>query len=137
MSAMLLNGPGAEPWTIAELKAYLRVTHDDDDTVIAALIAAARSQIEAMTRRALLTQSWRLVLDRWPPDGRIRCRIGPLRAVSAARLFDAAGNASAIDTGRFVIDAAADVIAAPALPAPGRAGAGVELDIGLGYWCVL
>jgi hypothetical protein len=32
----------------------LRVTHGDDDALIGSLIAAARAQIEALTRRALL-----------------------------------------------------------------------------------
>jgi uncharacterized phiE125 gp8 family phage protein len=38
--------------------------------VIAALIAGARVHVEAQTRRALITQSWRLVRDVWPIDGR-------------------------------------------------------------------
>ncbi|NVN87012.1 MAG: phage head-tail connector protein [Rhodopseudomonas sp.] len=135
MSAMLLAGPSAEPWTIAELKSYLRVEHDDDDAVIAALLAAARNQIEALTRRALLLQSWRLVRDAWPADGRIRCRIGPLRTLSAARVFDAAGNPHAIAVDGFVVDAADNAIAAPcwSLPQPGRSVAGIELDLELGY----
>jgi len=71
MSSILLTPPAAEPVTLADAKAWLRVEHDDDDDVIAALIAGARSHVEAQTRRALITQSWRLVLDRWPRDGRI------------------------------------------------------------------
>ena len=41
-------------------------------------LAAARAQIEALTRCALITQSWRIVLDAWPDDGRVRLRIGNL-----------------------------------------------------------
>ena len=64
--------------TLAEAKAYLRVEHDDDDDVIAALIAGARVHVEAQTRRALITQSWRLIRDAWPataasPSCRCRC----------------------------------------------------------------
>src|SRR4051812_19788403 len=135
MPAILLIPPTAEPWSVAEAKAFLRVEHDDDDAVIAALIAAARGHVEALSRRALLVQRWRCVLDAWPATGRLDPRIGPLRAVIAARVFDAAGNAHAIDTGSFVVDAAANVIASPcwALPLPGRESAGIELDIELGY----
>lgn len=135
MSAILLVPPSAEPWSVAEAKAFLRVEHDDDDAVIAALIAAARGHVEALTRRALLNQTWRFVLDRWPADGRLSLRMGPLRGVTAARVFDAAGNAHSIDVETFVADAAADVIASPcwALPPPGRATAGIELDVELGY----
>lgn len=135
MPALLITPPAVEPWTTAEAKAFLRVTHDDDDAVIASLIAAARSQIEAQTRRGLITQGWRIVLDRWPDDGRIDLRLAPLRTVTAARVFDAGGHASSVDTGRFVIDGATNVIASPpwSLPQPGRAVAGIELDVEIGF----
>lgn len=135
MPARLLTGPVVEPWTVEEAKAFLRVTTEDDDAVIAALIASARGQIEALTRCAMLTQIWRCSRDAWPADGRIALRIGPLRQLIAARTYDAAGNAHAIDAASFVVDAAAGVIAAPnwSLPQPGRSLAGIELDITLGF----
>ncbi len=135
MSAILLIPPSAEPWPVAEAKHFLRVEHDDDDAVIAALIAAARGHVEALTRRALLLQRWRFVLDAWPANGRLSLRMGPLRSVIAARVFDAAGNAHSIDVETFVVDAAADIVASPywSLPLPGRLTAGIELDAELGY----
>src|SRR4051794_6702924 len=36
MPAILLIPPSAEPWSVVEAKAFLRVQHDDDDAVIAA-----------------------------------------------------------------------------------------------------
>lgn len=135
MSAILLTPPSREPLTLSEAKAFLRVDHADDDAVIAALIAAARVHVEAMTRRALLAQTWRFVLDAWPRHGRFAPRIGPLRALIAARVFDADGAARAIDPESFVVDSAANAIAAPcfALPAPGRAHARITLDVHCGY----
>jgi uncharacterized phiE125 gp8 family phage protein len=135
MPAILLIPPSTEPWSIAEAKSFLRVEHDEDDTIIASLIAAARGHVEALTRRALLVQRWRFVLDAWPGDGRVELRMAPLRGVIAARVFDHANNAAAIDAGTFVADAAANVIASPcwSLPQPGRATAGIELDVELGY----
>ncbi|MDB5579909.1 MAG: hypothetical protein JWR80_5085 [Bradyrhizobium sp.] len=135
MPAILLVAPSAEPLSLVEANAFLRVEHDADDAIIAALIAAARGHVEALTRRALLLQSWRVVLDAWPRDGRLRLRIGPLRALLAARTFDAAGISHVIDVQSFVLDAAANVIASPcwALPAPGRGTAGIEFDIACGF----
>jgi uncharacterized phiE125 gp8 family phage protein len=131
---MLLQGPTVEPLTVAEAKAFLRVTHDADDAVVGALIAAARAQIEALTRRALLTQRWRLVLDHWPADRRIAWRIGPLRTLLAARVFDSAGVAHPVDPANFVLDASSDRLIAPlAPPLPGRCHAGIELDVELGF----
>ena len=63
MSAILLTAPAAEPLSVAEAKAFLRVEHDDDDAMIASLIAAARNHVEALTRCGLITQTWRIVLD--------------------------------------------------------------------------
>ena len=138
MSSILLTPPAVEPVTLAEAKAYLRVEHDDDDDVIAALIAAARSHVEAQTRRALITQTWQLRRDSWPGDGRISVVPAPLGAVLAARTYDAEGSPHAIDLQAFTIDKAAApaVIAfAPwSLAAPGRAVAGIEIDIEARLW---
>ena len=135
MSATLLTGPVGEPLSLADAKAFLRVEHDDDDSVIAALISAARNHVEALTRLGLMTQTWRIVLDCWPKDGRIGPRLGPLQSLAAARVYNEANVSSAIDAGHFVADAAAGVIAAPgwSLPAPGRAVAGIELDVVIGF----
>jgi uncharacterized phiE125 gp8 family phage protein len=137
MSSILLSGPAVEPLTLAEAKAYLRVEHDDDDDVIAALIAGARVHFEAQTRRALITQSWRLVRDAWPDDGRIVVLPVPLRSLAAARVYRLDGSTQALDVAGFVADVAAAPavlsFAAGALPAPGRVFAGIELDIDVGY----
>jgi uncharacterized phiE125 gp8 family phage protein len=137
MSSILLTGPAAEPVTLVEAKAYLRVEHDDDDSVISALIAGARMHVEAQTRRALITQTWRLIRDYWPPEGRLPVVPVPLSAVSAARVYDADGAAHALDLQAFSIDkAAAPAIIAFApwsLPMPGRHLAGIEVDVAVGY----
>jgi uncharacterized phiE125 gp8 family phage protein len=135
MSSILLSGPAIEPWSVAEAKSFLRAENDDDDTVIASLIAAARSHVEAMTRCALIAQTWRFVFDQWPKDGRLKPGRGPLRTLTAARVYDSAGTAIEIDVGTFVVDKASGAIASSAwgLPLPGRASAGIELDVEIGF----
>jgi uncharacterized phiE125 gp8 family phage protein len=135
MSAILLNAPAVEPVTLEDAKQFLRVEHDDDDDVIAALIAGARIHIEAQTRRALITQSWRLVRDAWPADGRIAVRPSPLQSLDVVRLYDDDGEAAVLDLQGFIADTAnAALVFAPWSPAqPGRAAAGIELDVTCGY----
>jgi len=137
MSSYLLTAPAVEPVSLVEAKAFLRVEHDDDDDIITALIAAARSHVEAQTRRALITQTWRLVRDAWPGDGRLKVAPAPLRDIAAARVFDADGFAHAIDTQAFTIDMSdtSPVIGfAPwSLAGPGRMVAGIEIDVEVGY----
>ncbi|WP_416193925.1 head-tail connector protein [Nitrobacter sp. TKz-YC01] len=133
MPSILLTGPAVEPWSVEEAKSFLRAENDDDDTVIASLIAAARSHVEAMTRCALIAQTWRFVLDEWPKDGRIKPGRGPLRALAAARVYNSAGIATPIDAGTFVLDKAAGVISSSVWVFPGRASAGIELDVEIGF----
>src|SRR3954463_8761749 len=99
MSSILLTPPAVEPVTLADAKAYLRVDNDDDDAVISALIAGARSHIEAQTRRALITQTWRLVRDVWPGDRRIAVVPSPLQQVTAARVYRVDGSTRALAAG--------------------------------------
>jgi uncharacterized phiE125 gp8 family phage protein len=135
MSSILLTAPTLEPLTLDEAKAFLRVETGDDDDVIAALIAGARIHVEAQTRRALITQTWRISLDAWPVDGRLPVRPAPLQSLTAARIYDAGNVAHSLDPQNFVPDLGASELSfAPwALPVPGRMAAGIELDVVAGY----
>lgn len=137
MSSILLTAPAIEPVSLADAKAYLRIEHDDDDDTLAALIAGARIHVETQTRRALITQSWRLIRDAWPADGRIAIAPVPLRALTAARVYRPDGSTQALDVAVFIADTAGApaTLSFPsgALPAPGRVVAGIELDVEIGY----
>lgn len=133
MPAILIEPPAAEPLLLAEAKSYLRVAHDADDALIQSLIAGARGQVEARTRRALLPQSWRIVLDAWPSSGRIASPVSPLQAVAAARVFDAAGEAEALDSEIFLAMPDGIVFDSGRVTHPGRMAGGIEIDIEAGY----
>ena len=135
MSSILLTAPAVEPLALDDVRAFLRVDAHDDDELIAALVAAARLAVETQTRCALITQSWRLTLDCWPADGRIRVAPGPLRELTAARVYDLANNSYAVDVQHFVPDAGACalVVMPWALTQPTRIAAGIELDVTVGY----
>ena len=60
LSIKLITPPVLEPVTLDEAKAWLKLESPDDDNVVMRLIAAARQMVERYTRRALLTQTWRL-----------------------------------------------------------------------------
>ena len=59
----------------------------------------------------------------------------PSQSLTAARVYDFDNVAHALDTAAFVLDkgASALIFAPWALPAPGRAVAGIELDVTVGY----
>jgi uncharacterized phiE125 gp8 family phage protein len=134
MSMILLEGPAEEPLALAAAKQWLRVEHDDDDDLVAALITAARLQAEAETRRLLVSQRWRLVMDFWPAGGSVAVPLGPLLSVEAARVHAADGSEIALDIEPIVVNAAAQPprLTLPTRPVP-RGEAGVEIDLVLGY----
>src|SRR5882724_3057083 len=83
MTSTLIAGPGAEPVTLAEAKAWCRVDATDEDALLTALIVAARLQVESLTGGALITQSWRLTVP--CPRGRVvPLPLVPVQAVSSA-----------------------------------------------------
>lgn len=137
MPAVLIDAPDSEPLSLAEAKSYLRVEHTADDALIASLISAARIDVEARTRRALITQGWRIVLDAWPPSGRIASPVSPLREVAAARVRDANGDAETLDLEIFILNTASSpgIIAFDAgrVVQPGQFAGGIEIDIEAGY----
>ena len=137
MPSILLSGPAAEPIALAHAKQHLRVEHDDDDDIIAALIAGSRIHVETQTRRALIAQSWRLGRDVWPDSGFVAVLPVPLIALDAARIHKADGTTQAIAVGSFIVDKATAParlgFARGALPIPERPLAGIEIDVTCGY----
>lgn len=137
MSAILISPPASEPISLAEAKQYLRVEHDADDTLIAALTTAARNAVELSTRRVLMAQRWRVTLHCWPASGRIVSPVNPLISLVAARVRGESEASTALDPAAFTLD----TVSVPGLimfertrvKEPGRALAGIELDIEAGY----
>ena len=64
---VLITAPANEPVTLAEVKSQARIyTTADDSFITSVIIAAARAAIETETRRAFVTQTWKLLLDNFP-----------------------------------------------------------------------
>jgi uncharacterized phiE125 gp8 family phage protein len=62
-SFMQVSPPAEEPVGLAELRAFLRVSHEAEDGLIARLGRAARIRVEEETGRALMAQTWRMAAD--------------------------------------------------------------------------
>lgn len=90
MPLRLQTAPAAEPLSTSDAKAHLRVTQSSDDTYIGALVKAARQAAELRLNRALVTQTWDLLLDEWPSCGEIYIPLGGVTAVSHIKYYDSA-----------------------------------------------
>jgi uncharacterized phiE125 gp8 family phage protein len=67
VSALVITShPISEPVDLTTAKNFLRVTTDNDDALITALITAARTQVETFTGRSIATKSYRQSLDSFP-----------------------------------------------------------------------
>lgn len=99
----LLTAPAADPVTLAETKLRLRVDSAADDAGLARLITAATRHVEQLTRRALVTQSWALVLDAFP-CGSIRVPLPPLVSVESVSYVDADGVTQTLDPSAYLVD---------------------------------
>ncbi len=104
MGLVLVTGPAAEPVTVAEAKAQLRVDITDDDPLITSDILAAREMLERDTRRALITQTWDLVLDAFPADALLTLPLPPLSSVVSVTYKDQAGNVQTFSADNYVVD---------------------------------
>lgn len=136
MDYMLLTAPAIEPVTLDDVKAWLKIDGTDEDNVLTALLVSARLSVEAVTGLMLITQSWRVILDDWPDDGRVTLPHAPLQSVNALRYYDLNHVAQPLPLSVFDIAAAARaprLQSNAALPAPGPQVAGIEIDLTFGF----
>lgn len=101
--------PASEPVSLAEAKAQCRIDSTDENDLLTALIAAARTHLEEITWRAFVTQTWRLTLREFPRCSRpIVPPRPPLIAVSSITYLDSTGASQTLAADKYVVDAAAD-----------------------------
>ena len=109
MDLTQLTPPAVTPISLTEAKAHLRVTHTDDDTAITALIDAATARLDArhgVLGRALITQSWRLRIDRFPVcwPYAIDLPFPPLQSVQALKYLDSDGAEQTLATSEYTVE---------------------------------
>jgi uncharacterized phiE125 gp8 family phage protein len=137
MTLTLIAGPAAEPVSLAEARAHLKLDATDEDALLGALVTAARTLLEAETRRAFMTQSWRLTLDEWPA-GALALPLAPVAGVTAVKVAALSGAMIEMDPGFYEVDAKGEPprIAAKrgqAWPMPATRLAGISVDFEAGY----
>ena len=104
MGLTLITAPAEEPITTAEAKAHLRVDISDDNTLIDSLITSARLYVQTDTRRALVTQTWELVLDEFPSDNFIELPLPPLASVTSIKYTDYEDTETTFSSDDYYVD---------------------------------
>ena len=141
MPLILTTPPIAEPLSLAEAKAQLRIYHSDDDTFVSTLITTARRLIEQRYDLALMQQSWSLFLDEWPEAGIFNIPLQPLLSVTDIKTYGDDDTPATLDPAHYYIDVASNparvvLRRGRVFVAPGRSVNGVELKFIAGFTTV-
>jgi uncharacterized phiE125 gp8 family phage protein len=110
MGLSLVTAPTAEPVSLAEGKAHLRVSHANEDALIATYLMAARAAAENYTRRALAVQTFDQTFDYCFPrtaEGRPRMVLlrSPVVTVTSVSYVDTAGLTQTLNPSQYLFDA--------------------------------
>lgn len=104
MNSYIITQPTIEPLTLAEAKLHCRIDSDDTarDTLITALIQAARERAEHLTGRNFLTQTWEAQLDKFPDA--IALDRPPFQSVTYVKYLDLNGALQTLSTASYSAD---------------------------------
>jgi uncharacterized phiE125 gp8 family phage protein len=138
MPHILTTPPAAEPLTLAEARAHLRIGHNDEDALVSTLITAARWHVEAATGLRLITQAWSVFADNWPADRVLQLPLAPLIAVTDLKVYGDDDVAAAIDPAHYMVDRVsrpARLLLRPdrVWARPGRLANGIEVALTCGF----
>lgn len=115
---VLVSDPAVEPLTLPELKWQCSVDFDTDNDQITDLGIGARQFFEESTDQQLITASWKLTLEQFPPGCNglsvagespsieILLPRSPLQAVTKIEYTDTAGTVQTLATTEYQVDAA-------------------------------
>lgn len=135
MTLFRTQPPAAEPVTLNEAKAHLRVAHASEDDLISALIRAAREEVERATGLALIDQAWRLAADRLPASDTLLLHRHPVREVLSVTVYGSEGEAALVPADDWQLDS----LSRPARlhfrkrPQVLQAMNGIEVDFSAGF----
>lgn len=141
MSWKLITPPTGLAISLADAQAAARADVDADgksplDADIEAAIRTYTAEAEGVTNRAILEQTWRLKLDRFPDA--IELQRPPLLQVVHVKFVDAAGEKQTLDPQHYEVDGQSEP--GYIVPAPNRAWPmtadkinAVEVEIRCGY----
>lgn len=90
MNLRIKSLPLNEPVTLAFLKSHLRVFDEAEEPYLMHLLKTARSQIELICNRGLITQTWSL--DLHEPGDSIRLPLAPIQKIKDIFLYTSIGD---------------------------------------------
>jgi uncharacterized phiE125 gp8 family phage protein len=101
---VLKTAPTSTVISLSEAKAFLRIDsdYDDDNTYITSLINVATQVVEEFTRRRLMTQTYNLFYDEFPPY--INLQVGDVASVTHIKYYDADNTLQTLAASNYDVD---------------------------------
>lgn len=108
-SATVITPPTVEPVSLEQAKLHLHVSGADEDSLIDSYIMAARTWIEARTKRALVTQTCEYAFDSFPcSDAPILLPRPPLRSVTSVTSYSTSDAPAVFASSNYLVDTASE-----------------------------
>lgn len=105
MSLRLITAPSGLPVRLDEARLQARLDTTDDDPLLEIYLQQLVEAAQHRTGRALITQTWELVLDAFPAC-EILVPLPPLQAVISIKYDDSAGNEQTLSAADYKVDTA-------------------------------
>jgi len=116
MALRLITPATALPVSLATAKQHLKVEHTADDALITSMVRAAARGAEQRLNRALMTQTWQLIVDAFPP-AEFKLERPKVQAITSIAYVDPAGAEQTLSADAYTLDA--DLLPGWVLPALG------------------
>jgi len=88
-----------------------------EDTLLTSIITAAREQVEDITGRSLITQTWDYYLNSFPRDNHITLPFGNLQTVTSVAFTDSDGTVTTLTAGTdYLVEANGETFGRLVLP---------------------
>lgn len=82
----LITPSTLEPVTLQEAKAHLKVTSNDEDTLIQMYLNAAIKRVENYRQSVVMSSEWELYLKIWPTSANLQKH--PVTAINSVKYYD-------------------------------------------------
>jgi uncharacterized phiE125 gp8 family phage protein len=103
MAWKVTTAPVNEPWTLAEVKSYLKIDDSNEDTMLSTLIKGARMVAESYLNQGLITQTVTEKLDRLG-NPTIYLSVSPVIAVSSFQYANSENTTATFAATDYVVD---------------------------------
>ncbi|MBL4801738.1 MAG: phage head-tail connector protein [Emcibacter sp.] len=125
------------PVLLSEVRDFLKISHPDEDAMIAGYIRAATGACENFIGRKLIAQKWQLILNDWGNSGEIQIPLSPVLAIDKMEYWNGT-SFQEIAAGDYLLDNTsyqAKILpdATSQWPEPDRNVAGIQIVVSAGF----